>query len=186
MVSANENTNAKRGPSLCVGAVAGAHGIRGSVRLKSFMEEPEDIFAYRPVTDEAGRVFVLKRQGMNKDCFVVSIEGVKDRNAAEALRGTKLYVSRDLLPKLEANQYFEADLIGLEVRCDDPRGAGKLTAVHDYGAGSFLEIKPENAASFMLPFKKAFVPEVNPDQGFVKIVLPEGWLDKPEKEDEEE
>jgi 16S rRNA processing protein RimM len=95
------------------------------------------------------------------------------------LRGTKLYVARVGLPPAKKNEYYEADLIGLETRGADGKNVGKVLALHDYGAGAFLEIKPANGASFMLPFNDAFVPNVDLERGLLSVIVPEGWLTTP-------
>lgn len=162
---------------ICVGMIAGAHGIRGQVRLRSFTDDPESIFAYKPLTSEdGGKAFKLKPQGVNKDCFIATVDGVMDRNGAEALRGTKLFFDRARLPKAKKGQYYEADLIGLAARGGQGKDYGKILAVHDYGAGPFLEIGTMKKDSFMLPFSDAYVPMIDVKGGFVVIELPEGWL----------
>jgi len=169
----------KTNTKICVGMIAGAQGIRGQVRLRSFTEDPEAIGDYEPLTDENGtRVFAVTLQGVAKDCFIASIDGVKDRNQAEALRGTRLYVDRSILPKAKKNQYYESDLIGLVAQDGQGKIYGKILATHDHGAGTFLEIGTNKKDSFMLPFRDAFVPEVDVAGGRVLIAPPEGWIGK--------
>lgn len=155
----------------------GAQGIRGQVRLRSFTADPEAVFDYAPLTDESGRVFKLTYVGVAKDVFIVAIEGVADRNAAEALHGAELYMNRAQLPKAKKGEYYEADLIGLVVRDGQGKLYGKILATHDYGAGPFLEIGATKKDSFMLPFTNTYVPEVDVAGGFVLICVPEGWLE---------
>ena len=166
--------------------IAGAHGIKGQVRLRSFTDDPESIFDYKPLTDEKGeRTFSLDAVGVNKDLYIVAIKGVKDRNEAEALRGTKLFFERTKLPKVKKGQYYEADLIGLVVKDKMGKTYGKILASHDYGAGAFLEIGASKKDSFMLPFTDACVPSIDVDDGCALINPPDGWLDKEEEEVEE-
>ncbi len=170
---------------ICVGVFLGPHGVRGQVRLGSFTDDPESIFTYEPLTDEEGsRVFALTARGVGKDHYIVSVKGCATREDAEELKGTRLYAARDALPPEGEGEYYHADLIGLEARDASGATIGVVENVFDYGAGTFLEIKPANAKSFMLPFKDAFVPVVDIKSGFVKVVLPEGWLtpEKPPKE----
>src|SRR5580693_4554380 len=106
----NETMNHNR--KICIGMIAGAHGIRGLVRLRSFTEDPEAIAGYKPLTDESGeREFKVELQSAAKDFYIASVEGVADRNTAEALRGTKLFIERSALPKPKKGKYYEADLI---------------------------------------------------------------------------
>jgi 16S rRNA processing protein RimM len=168
---------------ICVGVILGAHGVRGQVRLRSLTQNPEDVFAYGTLSSESGeRSFGLKRVSAMKDYYVVSIQGLTDRDEAEALRGQTLFVDRDDLPEPNEREYYEADLVGLAVQDGDGINRGQVLAVHNYGAGSFLEIQPKKGASFMVPFKDAFVPAVDVAAGLVRIELPENWL-KDEKEE---
>ncbi len=169
---------------ICIGVIMGAHGVRGQIRLRSFTADPESLFAYKPLTSEDGqRVFAVTRKDVMKNYFVAALPGVADREAAEALRGTKLYIERSVLPPAQAGEYYEADLIGLAARTAENEAFGAVEAVHDYGAGTFLEIKPKGGKSFMLPFNDDLVPVVDVAAGYVLIVVPEGWLDeeKPQK-----
>jgi 16S rRNA processing protein RimM len=177
------NNEGQKISKLCVGLISGAHGIRGQVRLRSFTDDPESIFDYKPLMSEDGeREFKLEPKGINKDQFIVEVEGVADRNGAEALRGTKLFVERLKLPKPKKNQYYDADLIGLAAKDGQGKDYGKILAVHNYGAGPFLEIGTNKKDSFMLPFTDACVPGVDVAGGFALIAPPEGWLDKNEEE----
>jgi 16S rRNA processing protein RimM len=110
-------------PRICVGAIAGAHGVKGLVKIKSFTEEPDGVAAYGPLSDEAGeREFTLALTGRAKGLIIARIDGVEDRNAAEALRGTRLYVERAALPPTAEEAYYHTDLIGY--RSHRPRGGG--------------------------------------------------------------
>lgn len=171
---------------ICVGKFLGPHGVRGQVRLAPFTEDPESVFDYTPLTDEAGgREFEVGFCGTGSDHYIVKVKGVTTREDAEKLKGVLLYVDREALPDEEEGEYYFADLIGLVAH--DPAGneIGKVTDVHDYGAGAFLEIKPAHAKSFMLPFKDAFVPTVDLDKRTLEVIIPEGWLaeKKPPKEE---
>ena len=101
---------------VCVGAVAGSFGVRGEVRLKSFCAEPQDIATYGPLTDETGKTaWTVKLSRPVKGGFAASLSGVVTKDAADALRGTRLYAPRDALPNLPDDEFYHADLIGLEV-----------------------------------------------------------------------
>jgi 16S rRNA processing protein RimM len=162
---------------ILLGAIVGAHGIKGAVRVKSFADEPENLFTYGPLSDLKGtRTFELHCIGVAKDCFLAQIVGVTDRDTAEALRGTKLYVAREKLPEAGAHEYYEADLIGLIVQDESGATLGKITGLFDYGAGAFVEVKPDKGESFMIPFRDAFLPVIDLAQGTATATLPEDWL----------
>lgn len=159
---------------LCVAVIAGAHGIRGDVRIKSFTADPEGLAAYGPLTDKAGaREFRIKVHGLAGDLVRAHIKGVDDRNAAEALTGVELYVERDRLPKPEEDEFYHSDLIGLRAELEDGSDYGVVRALHDFGAGDVIEIALTTGGTVVLPFTRAVVPAVDIEAGRVVIVLPE-------------
>jgi len=161
---------------VCVGAVAGAHGVRGVVRVKSFTAEPDDVCAYGPVSDETGtRFWRIERVGHAKGVVLVRLEGVSDRDAADALKGTRLYVARSALPEPEdEEEFYHADLIGLSAELADGTPFGRVKAVHDHGAGDILEIARPHAPPLDVPFTLAAVPLVDVAGGRIVIDLPPG------------
>jgi 16S rRNA processing protein RimM len=166
---------------LCVGVITGAQGIRGAVRIKSFTADPLDIDAYGPVSDEAGtRLFELKVVGQSKGVVVATLKGVADRNAAEALKGLRLFVDRGRLPPAEDDEYYHADLLGLAAELIGGEPLGRITAVYDFGAGDAIEVTQADGVVVMVPFTKAAVPTVDLKAGKVVIDPPAGLFDKPE------
>ena len=161
---------------ICLGVITGAHGVRGGVRLKSFTEVPEDIAAYGPLADQAGaREFRLTLTGRSKGLLLGRIEGIGDRNQAEALSGTRLYLSRDGLPAIEEPEtFYHADLIGLAAEDPDGLPLGRVIAVQNFGAGDLLEIKPpDGGASGLVAFTKTVVPRIDLAAGKLVVVVPE-------------
>ena len=169
---------------ICLGIMVGAHGVRGLVKVKSFTENPADVAAYGPVSDEAGRrSWHLQVTGpapgkspgkKGGDVLLVRLDGVKDRDAAQALHGTRLYVAREALPALaEEETFYHADLIGLAV--EDAQGAalGRVKAVENHGAGDLLEVEGPGGESLLLPFTRAVVPQVDLAGGRLVAVPPE-------------
>lgn len=167
---------------LCLGVVAAAHGVRGEVKLKSFTAEPEAIGAYGPLTTERGeilRLAGLRRQG---DALVARIQGIASRDAAERLRGQKLYVPRAALPEPAADEFYHADLVGLTVRDVAGETVGRLVAIQDFGAGDLLEIALAAGGTAFLPFTRDLVPLVEPAAGRVTVAPPADWLAEPPAE----
>ncbi len=160
---------------VCLGAIAGAHGVRGLVKIKSFTEDPSDLTAYGPLGDEAGgRRFEIAVTGQAKGLLLGRIAGVADREAAQALRGVRLYVDRAALPEPEETEaFYHADLIGLAA--EDPQGEplGRVAAVENYGAGDFLEIERPAGEALLVPFTQAAVPLVDLEAGRVVVAPPE-------------
>ncbi len=171
-------TAAGRLERVCLGVISGAHGVRGAVRLKSFTEVPEDLTAYGPLVDQAGgRSFRLTITGRGKGQLLGRIEGVEDRDQAEALAGTRLHVARADLPEInEPETFYHADLIGLLAEDRDGRPLGRVKAVHNFGAGDILELEggahDQGGGSPMVPFTRAVVPLVDLDGGRVVIEPP--------------
>ena len=170
--------------TVLLGVIIGAQGIRGEVKVKSFTGDPEAVGDYGPLHDAKGRDFRLKVHRLAKgDVVVASIRGVGDRNAAEALKGTELYVARDALPQPEDGEFYYTDLVGLRVATTDGRELGTVGAVHNFGAGDMLEVKTEGGRSAMVPFTDDAVPEVDIAGGRV-VVDPAFWLGDPNRDDE--
>ena len=119
-----------------LGVVAAPHGVRGLVRIRSFTEDPMAIASYGALSDETGKTrYRVEALSTVKGAVLARIEGVADRNAAEALRGLRLYVERERLPATGEREWYQADLIGLPAVGTDGRDWGKVMAFHDFGAG---------------------------------------------------
>ena len=136
-----------------MGVLGRAHGVRGHVRVLSYTAEPSDLDAYNPLEDDRGRRFEL--------AWVAEITCngtvIRDRSGAEALVNTKLYVDRDRLPATEEeDEFYLADLVGLQAVTQDGATLGEVTAVLDFGAGASLEI-----GALLVPFTRASVPEID-------------------------
>ena len=156
---------------ICVGAIAGAFGVRGEARIKSFCAEPDDIADYSPLSTEDGRSFDLKLGRAIKGGYAARLSGVPTREDAEALKGTRLYAPMDRLPALPEDEYYHADLIGLEVVDTGGASLGKVRAVHDFGAGDVLDVAGEK--ELMLPFTQEAVPTVDLTAGRIVAELSE-------------
>jgi 16S rRNA processing protein RimM len=174
----------KAGRKICVGMIAGAHGVKGDVRLRSFTAEPADILKYKPLTDESGeRIFTIRLKTPTNDYFIASVAGAKTREDAEGLRGVRLFADRAALPKLKKREFYEADLVGLAAADREGHQTGTVAAVHNYGGGPFLEIAPQEGKSYMLPFTKEYVPEVDVEEGRIVIDPPQGWAEAEKPKD---
>lgn len=158
-----------------LGRIAGAQGLKGEVKVNSFTAAPEDIAAYGPLSDGKGQAFVIESLRLLKGMAVaVQFEGVRDRTAAEGLKGTELYAERAKLPEPEEDEWYYADLIGLAAMSPEGEEIGKITAVQNFGAGDLLEIKPaDGRQSLFVPFTKAAVPVVDVKAGRVVVHPPQ-------------
>jgi len=171
-----------------VAAVAGAHGVSGRVKLKTFTEAPANVGTFGPLSDESGeRQFDVRVTGTTKGGVIAELSGVRSRDEAEALKGTTLHVARDRLPALEDEEdFYQADLIGLEAVHVDGQRLGRVKAVYTLGAGEVLEIQPSLRAgrrTLLIPFTREAVPEVNLAEGRVTIDPPVEIEARPEDEE---
>lgn len=148
---------------VCVGAIAGAFGVQGEVRLKSFTTAPNDIAAYGPLLSEDGaRSFTVRLNKPIAGGIAARLSGVVTREDAEALRGVTLWADRAKLPSLPDDEFYHADLIGLSVYDAGGVQIGAVRAIHDHGAGDILEIfGAGRRQTLLLPFTRAFVPTVD-------------------------
>lgn len=166
---------------ICVGAITGVHGVRGVLTIRPFTENPDDVTAYGPVsTRDGARTFELEIIGAKKGGLLARIDGINDRTAAEALKGLELFVPRAQLPDTDEDDWYQVDLIGLEVREVDGAVLGQINAVQNYGAGDLLEVRlsSDRKKLVLLPFTRAIVPEVNVSGGYVTANPPDGLLDE--------
>ena len=165
-------------PLTCVAIIVGAHGVHGAVKVKSFTQNPEDFSIYGPLLGEDGKIVLTPKnpRPINK-AFTMRSPEITTREQAMALKGTQLFVPRSVLPEPEEDDFYYADLIGLEVKSTDGKRIGTIRSVHDFGAGDMLEIQPgkssESQTSFFHPFTKAAVPKVDIKAGRVIIHIEE-------------
>ncbi|MBC6437654.1 MAG: 16S rRNA processing protein RimM [Rhodobacteraceae bacterium] len=164
---------------VCVGAIIGAFGVRGEVRVKSFTAVPTSIGDYGPLSTEDGsRHFTLTITRPVKNGFAVRLSGVATREQAAGLRGTRLYAPREALPGLPNDEFYYADLIGLAVVDTGGQDRGQVHAVHNHGASDLLEVRANRQRSAVLvPFTQEIVPMVDLAAGRIIIDPPDGLFD---------
>ncbi|WP_425403387.1 ribosome maturation factor RimM [Hwanghaeella sp.] len=161
------------GDLVLVGVVTAPHGVRGLVKVKSFTEEPSDLVAYGALSDQAGRkTFQLEIVGEAKGQLIARVDGIADRNAAEDLKGQRLFINRSALPETEEDEFYHADLIGLRTVLADGNPHGRIKAVYDFGAGDLLEVSLDSGGTTYLPFTREVVPVVDIVSGSVTVIPP--------------
>jgi len=157
-----------------VGVVAGAHGVRGEVRIRSFTANPRDIARYGTLSNEQGtRRFEVRVLSEAKGTVIARLDGVADRDAAEALRGVRLFVPRTALPKPGREEWYLADLVGLSAERKDGTAMGRVKSVENFGAGDLLEIERPDGSTVWLAFTRAAVPEIDVASGRLVVDPPE-------------
>ena len=162
---------------MCVGAIAGAYGVKGEVRLKSYTSTAEDIANYAPLVTEDGQSYDLVLTGRIKNGLTARLSGIVTKEQADTAKGTKLYVPRDRLPETDDDEYYYQDLIGLTVKDTGGTELGKVHAVLNHGAGDLLEVRGPNLKSgALIPFTQEIVPTVDIENGIIITDPPEGLL----------
>ena len=154
---------------ICVGAIVGAKGVRGEVRIKSFTENPRDVGAYGPVILTDGRKLGLKITGTVKDLVIGRLEGIDDRDAAEAMKGVQLFVERSQLPPPDKGSYYHADLIGLAVKLTTGETRGTVSGVLNFGAGDMIEVARPGGETDLVPFSAQTIASVDMVAGVVTV-----------------
>jgi 16S rRNA processing protein RimM len=158
---------------ICVARIGAPHGVRGAVKLWTFTEDPLAVKRYGPLaTKDGARLFEVTHAREAKGHLVATLKGVATREDAERLNGVELYIAREKLPATDTDEYYHADLIGLAAVTLANEPIGRVTAIHNFGAGDIIEIAPPRGATMLLPFTNAVVPSVDLAAGRVVIELP--------------
>ena len=166
-------------------AVIGApHGVRGEVRAKPYTGDPMALGDYGALCDETGGTYEVLSVRPAKNVVVLRLEGIKDREAAEALKGVSLYVPRARLPDdlLEDDEFFHADLEGLAVRDAEGKEYGTVGGVYNFGAGDILEVLRPGKRPVMIPFSEAAVPYIDREGGVLTVEPVAAGLDGTDEE----
>ncbi len=168
---------------VCLGVISGPHGVRGEVKIRSFTERPDDVAAYGALEDESGqRSFSLTVRGRGGASVIARLVGIDDREAAQALAGTRLFVAREALPRPAAEEYYHVDLVGLRAERHDGQSLGRVSAIHNFGAGDVLEIAGQagdaidEGETVMVPFTLEAVPAIDLEGGRVVVAPPPGLI----------
>ena len=157
-----------------MGVVGRPHGVRGLVRVHSYTADPAALAAYGPLLDDRGRSWTIAWRGDGvAELRDAAGHPPPDRTAAEKLVNTRLYLDRDRLPPPEEDEFYLADLVGMAALGADGAAIGRVTIVHDYGAGVSLEIERDGVAPLLVPFTRACVPEVDVAAGRLVVVPPD-------------
>ena len=154
--------------------VTGALGLKGEVKVKTFTEEPAGLARYGTLHSEDGRSFEIAALRPAKGSeAVIAFKNITDRTAAEALKGVRLFVPRAALPKIAADEFYHADLIGLAAYDGDGGLVGKVAAIHNFGAGDVIELVRADGDSVHLVFTKDTVPVIDIAGGRITVAVPD-------------
>jgi len=163
---------------VCIGVVVGAHGVRGALKIKSFATDPGGLTDYGPLTDDCGRAYQLAILSRHNDMIVAHVAGIDDRNAAEAVKGKRLYVPRGALPAPDQDEFYVSDLVGLRVEAEDGRLLGRVRAVENYGAGDLLDLALADGRTVLVQFSREVVPIVDVAAGRLVLIPPAGLIEE--------
>lgn len=165
---------------ICVAACAGAFGVKGEVKIKSFTQDPKACLTYGPLKDKNGKpVLTITSSRMVKNAIAARCAEVETREQAEALKSTKLYVYRADMPEPDEDEFYHEDLVGLRAETEDGKVWGLIKAIQNFGAGDMLEIaggtdeQGEKIKSFFHAFSKIAVPTIDIKAGRVVIFFEE-------------
>jgi 16S rRNA processing protein RimM len=162
--------------NILVGVIIGAHGIRGEVKLKSFTADPRAIATYGPLVSAQGETFEITRLKLQVEDFICTLKNVSDRNKAETLKGTELFITRTQLPK---DELYLHDLIGAQIFNGDV-ALGTIIGFENFGAGDLIDVKIDgHADTVLIPYNEAFIVEASKEK--VIVSLPDDYL-KDEKQ----
>ena len=162
----------------CVGKIVAAHGVKGLVKILPYGDDLSLLEGDLYVSDKDSKTLKIKIKNPIGKYVLAEAGGVTERNGAEALRNTELFIEKQKLPELkEEGRYYHADLIGLKAIDEDGTEIGKITGVENYGAGDLLAIKPANGPEFLFPFTQDNVPEVNIKAGTIKTLNTQDFRD---------
>lgn len=159
-----------------VGAIVGAFGVKGDLRIKNFCVNASDLEKYSPLEMQKGEMLEVMTVRPITNGFAMRAKSVTSKEAADALRGQKLYASRERFAELEEDEYYQSDLLGLDIRSADGEIVGKVKAIQNFGAGDLLEVSGRGKSVF-IPFTKEVVPTVDLTNRIIIIDPPEGLLD---------
>jgi 16S rRNA processing protein RimM len=163
-----------------MGVFSSVHGVRGQIKIKSYTSQPEAIADYPSLQDKQGNHYKITITGQADDMLIASVEGINSRNDAERLKNTKLYVPRSALPKLKKGEHYQEDLIGLKLSSPDGKEYGTVISVHNFGAGTLVNIRLVNGQEEYMPFNKTIFSKVDTDA--LTAIIDPPFIVKPDKE----
>jgi 16S rRNA processing protein RimM len=160
---------------ILIAQVLAAHGIKGEVKLKSFMLNAAEIFSFADIYDDKeNKIGKLVKKSITAKSVIASIEGIINRNEAELLKGKKLYIKKSSLKNLrDKEEFYHQDLLKLKVLNEEKKHIASVVGVYNFGAEDILEIAYENGDLEMIAFNKKNVPVINLAAGYLVINPPE-------------
>lgn len=151
-----------------IAKITKAHGIRGQAKLMSYSAIAEDVFKYPCLFDKDLNEYQFKMHSQNNNMFIVSFNQNTSRNLIESIAGTELYIKKDMLPALENDEFYNNDLIGVEIRDPENKVHGHILEIHNFGADDIIEMKIlDQKDTIFLPFDNNHISEINVKQNYL-------------------
>ena len=152
-----------------LGTISSAHGVRGEVKIRTFLEDIK-LLEKAPLLDKnGGELFSLRVTGVLKDSVIAKIDGTHDKNAADKLKNTELFAPSSILPEKEDDEFYYGELIGLAVQSRDGKKLGIVKEILNFGAGDILQIISESGEEDLLPFSENWVENIDISAGIITI-----------------
>ena len=175
----HDNTDDKDRSSsrlILLAVITGAHGIKGAVKIKPFTEAPENISAYGSLQDDSGKAYDIRITRQVKDQLICQIKGINDRNAAEALAKTRLYIDRAQLPD-DKDTLYQADMLGARICDAEHQLIGTLSGFFDFGGGEMIEVQLLDGRRVMLPFRPEHRITLDINAQMIQMHVDPVWLE---------
>lgn len=154
-----------------IGQIVAPHGIKGEVKVLTFLTDPRALMTYAPIVNQDGQVMTMHLKTTKGQTALIALDGVTDRNAAESLRGTRLFADKAKFPPLKAHEYYCGELVGMTAFNADKTELGKVVSVNNYGAGDILEIKGKQ--TYLVILTQQIVPSIDVDKRQMTVILPD-------------
>lgn len=160
-----------------IAKILSAHGIRGLVKLRCYLEDPDDLVNYDPICDSKGKSYKIILKNPIKGDWLAEIDGITDRNDSEKLRGVELFIRRDQLPETEDGELYIEDIIGCAAIDKSGTKIGDVVGFENFGASDLIEIKPVNGGkTYYLPMVEPYVGEIDVNAGTIEVEPAEEFM----------
>ncbi len=156
-----------------VGQIVAPHGIKGMVKINTSLENPRALTQYGSIYTQTGQSMAVRIVSVKGEQVIAALDGISDRNAAENMRGTQLFINRDNLPPTQEKQYYYCDLMGLTVMDENKTVIGMVKSVENYGASDILVIETKTGADILVAFTNETVPTVDLANKTITVIIPD-------------
>ncbi len=175
----NTDNSVTMGRQILMGRIGAAHGVKGSVRVKSFSADVLDLGKYGALHDKSGNIYTIKNIRPQKTVTIVRFNEITSRDKAETLNGVELFIEREKLPSnLKEEEFYISDMVGMDVLDENKKQIGTIIDMPNFGAGDLVEIAPIKEGggfsedTYYIEFTKHNVPTIDFEKHFITIIPP--------------